>query len=35
MQPRRTTLRSWALAVLLALSLLSMGGRSQFLYFQF
>jgi alginate O-acetyltransferase complex protein AlgI len=35
MQPRRTALRSWALAVLLALSLMSMGGRSQFLYFQF
>jgi alginate O-acetyltransferase complex protein AlgI len=34
-QPRRTAVRSWALAVLLALSVMSMGGRSQFLYFQF
>jgi alginate O-acetyltransferase complex protein AlgI len=34
-QPRRTALRSWALAALLALSLMSIGGRSPFLYFQF
>lgn len=35
LQPRRTTLQAWALAALLVLSLLSLGGRSPFLYFQF
>jgi len=35
LHPRRTRIQSWTLAVLLVLSLLSMGGRSQFLYFQF
>jgi alginate O-acetyltransferase complex protein AlgI len=32
---RRSALQSWALAALLAVSLMSMGERSQFLYFQF
>jgi alginate O-acetyltransferase complex protein AlgI len=32
---QRRPLRSWALAALLAISLLSLGGRSPFLYFQF
>ena len=33
--PARSRGQSWALAVLLVLSLLSFGGRSPFLYFQF
>jgi alginate O-acetyltransferase complex protein AlgI len=33
--PRRSRLQSWALAGLLVVSLLSLGGRSAFLYFQF
>jgi alginate O-acetyltransferase complex protein AlgI len=35
LQPRFTAPRAWALAALLVLSLLSLGGRSPFLYFQF
>jgi hypothetical protein len=35
LKPERTALQAWALAALLVLSLLSLGGRSPFLYFQF
>lgn len=35
LQPGRSSGQAWALAALLVLSLLSLGGRSPFLYFQF
>jgi alginate O-acetyltransferase complex protein AlgI len=35
LHPRRSRVQSWTLAALLTISLISMGGRSQFLYFQF